>query len=453
MSDQILSRKYIDISITPTGDASSEIDFVQNYPSPIIDDQSQYDLTIIRFKLPSSGIPKFLFKTGVLAHVLYMKYGTTVTPSAIPSDDSFEFDSPSEFLDVVNRSLMYCYFAFYRALHPGFISDTPTSINLTNGAPTATLNSGSGNILIATATQAVYTQLTISNVTYSTAAANFKLTLTVGGRSAIIFQNYSIADLQTSGLNFHDGGSFHSQDRTGASHWPVEPFSKLNYVGSGAGTWQLTLEADDIFNVSMTAQLTMVYADPDVITPLHAPFFSIDTNSYINLNYSPLWYKSGYQLGMNPQMQALFNYFTYIGAAPIQYMTLPQQIATSSATEDDSKCSIELRQMNSTLFLFNQIDRIEFTTQISVESEIGKTAGSYVSVLTDFCPDPALPLDYFIFNASNTYRRYKLLSSGPLSRVTLTAWVIYTDGTRRRMIVQPHESANIKIMLIPSNLS
>ena len=452
MSDNILSRKYIDISFNSTGDAPVNIDFTNDYPSPIIDNQGDYDLTIIRFKLPSSNVPKFLFKTGVTGHLIYMQYGTTSNSYAIPSDDSYEFYSHSEFLDLVNRSMMMCYNNFYRTINPAFSNngDYPNNLTFTNNTPIS-INHGAQP----DATQAVYFKLNISNVSYSgTAPTNMRLTLLVCGKQSVVFQNYSIQQLQQSGLTFHDGGQWAAADPTGNNKYPVEPFSKLYYGASFYGSnWQLKLEADNSYHVNMTVNFSIAYANPNQITPIYPPFFSIDSNQYLVLNYSPLWYKSNFQVGFNPQMKALFNYYAYAQdpSQPIYYITLPQQIFTDTTTEQDSECSIQLKQMNSSLYLFNMVDRIEFSTQISVESEIGKSAGSFVSVLTDFAPDPSAPLDYYIFNASNTYRRYKLLSNNALRRITLTAWVVYTDDTRRIMTIGPHETANIKLALIPSN--
>jgi hypothetical protein len=72
------------------------------------------------------------------------------------------------------------------------------------------------------------------------------------------------------------------------------------------------------------------------------------------------------------------------------------------------------------------------------------------SILTDFAIDTAgISSDYFIYNASSDYRKYRLLSNTPLKKLQFTGYVVYNDGTRRILTIRPGETSNLKIQLSP----
>ena len=466
--DNILSKKYIDITINNTTTGNINLDFSKESSSAIVDEASNYDLSIIRFKIPSSNIQKFIIPAYSEDYKLYMRKnnirdGNNILSKSVTktfnlnsgNNTDVVFKEPKEFIDYLNRSISECYFNYITDFIPSNILTSSLSFNFQNtNLLTQQFNFGT----FPTVDGINYIKLNISIQANDVQQIlhNLKIFLIVDSRSILLLQNPEYTTIgQVSNIVFSD--SFHiSSDAsyvTGLSknRYPKEPIFSLYETGNlNNNSFSIRIACSNTFpnndmNFAINSTLTLsTQVINDFLSPRYTPYFSINDNNFLTFNYSDNWSGDGPHLGFSPRLRNILDNFEYITFNNIEYLSLP------SVTLDNSEViNKNITQLQSSLYLFNQINKIELTSIIPVEFE--NVAGATTSgILTDFAIDTAtISSDYFIYNASNDYRKYRLLSNTPLKKLQFTGWIVYNDGTRKIITIRQGETANLKIQLSP----
>jgi hypothetical protein len=367
----------------------------------------------------------------------------------------YEMFSAAQLLDVINRGIMKCYSEYQRAkVQSTGPYTTQFTSTLLDSEPTSDPVNIPGSAI---GTSAAYIKLHINRVNSSTPSPpkNLKLYLSNGANTVMLLNNPNITSLfDLTDVTFEDAGFYsHAADYTlpgMRNRYPFEPMYKL-YPTANLSDWTVSMYSDSPnWNVNIKFDLSIVPINADNKVPLYAPYFSIDNaTNLLTLNYSPAWYNSAIKIGFSKTLRTLLDNFDYNRIEGVDYLQLPQQIAVRTFNPADNANTIQLKQLSSSLYLFNQINRISFTTNISVEAEKTEAVGGTNTVLTDFLPDPAGTPDYYIYTPQNTFRSYRLLSHAPLRRVSVTAWVDYIDGQREIAQIRRGECFNLKMQLVP----
>jgi hypothetical protein len=464
--DNILSKKYIDITLNNTSNLPINIDFSKENSTNIVDDASQYDLSIIRFKIPSSGISRLIIPANSTDYMLYMRKngfldGTNILSKSViqsfnlADTSDVAFREPKEFIDYINRSISECYYRYLLALAPAQVSATQLSFSFNN---TNTVSQVFSFPSFPTILGINYVKLNFALIANSTQKIlhGLKVYLIIKGVECLILQNPDYTSTnELNAIVFSDGYHVSSdasyigglQDE----RYPKEPLFKLYDSAGISGTdFSIRVECSNTFpsndlQFTINANLTLsVTLQNKLFSPKYTPYFSIDSNNFLTFNYSQNWAQYGPFLGFSPKLRNMIDNFEYMAFDNVEYLNLPSQTLTASETIDRS-----ITQLQSSLYLFNQINKLEFTSIIPVEFEsVGGSSTS--SILTDFAIDTAgISSDYFIYNASSDYRKYRLLSNTPLKKLQFTGYVVYNDGTRRILTIRPGETSNLKIQLSP----
>jgi hypothetical protein len=126
---------------------------------------------------------------------------------------------------------------------------------------------------------------------------------------------------------------------------------------------------------------------------------------------------------------------------------LVQDLYTNSETVN-GKLLYKMIGEYSTVQLFNQMDKIEIETDsMNIDGEI--QAGSLPNIrrlLTDFePPDDVSNRQYYTYNPS-IYRKYNLLSTTPMTRVSCKIFINYTSGEVFPLSILYNEKVTIKLL-------
>ena len=471
MTDNLLSKKYIDITLNNTTSSPVNIDFAKESSVNIVDDASQYDLSIIRFKIPSSSINKFIIPSNSEDYKIYMRKngvrdGTNILSKSViasatlnsGTSSDLSFREPKEFIDFINRSFVTCYYDYLIALNNPIMQGASLNFNYTNtNSLTQVFPFGAG---FPSGVQAInmmrvsfkYTANSTQKILHG-----LKVYLIFNGKECLLLENPdNTTDGQMQTLVFSDG--YHtSSDASYQSgllddRCPKEPLYKLyNSSGSITGTsFSIRIESTNTYpsnDLNMAFQCFLYVgcvSNDEYKSPQYTPYFSIDSSNNLTFNYSNNWALLAPHVGFSPKLRNMLDNFEYNSFDGIEYLNIPSQTLDASETINKS-----ITQLQSSLYQFNQINKLEFTSIIPVEYEsVGGSTTS--SILTDFAIDTsALGSDYFIYNATSDYRKYRLLSNVPLKRLQFTGYVVYNDGTRKILQIRSGETANLKIQLSP----
>jgi hypothetical protein len=482
MNEYQLSKKYIDFTLRNfEADGTLKIiNYERDIGQTIVNNMSEYDLSVVRFKLPASAIKKYYVKKGSQDHILYMRWGTFMSSLDLSEDYDIECYSPKVFLDYLNPAIRRLYAKYYLELisgggPPTFASYTGTfEFENVNDSliTTRTFNSPSPFPGV-DAQGSAYIKFTINSITplfipeinqYAPSdPLNLHLSLSCDGIETILLNtpNYtSLSDF--AGVVLEDGVRSSNQldFRTGPKNrQPYEPLYKLNNVATSTKPWTLKFMTYDMFSkydINFTVEIFYILPPeltagailiPGVMDP---PFISYDSSDNFVINYSPAWFRSGLKLGFSDALHNALDYFDYIPMNDMEYyLALPQQTA-STETEN----TLNTTQLQSSMYKFNMIHSIELLTDLPVENELTITTitdnSSNESIITDFLPDPALPHDNYFYNANTDYRRYRL-DGQQLKKLSVKARVVYTNGDKELIKLKKGEVCNIKLELVPTH--
>jgi hypothetical protein len=483
MNEFQTSKKYIDFTLRNfEADTLKIVNYERDISQTIVNNMSEYDLSIVRFKLPASAIKKYFVEKGSGDHIMYMMWDRFITSLDMTADNKIECYTPKAFLDYINPALRKLYGSFYlNTISAG--EDVPGSDNEKKGTYTGSFTFEHSNIDVLShtfqilpqdtgypANKATYMKFKINSITpeyiteinqmSSSIPMNMNLSLAVGGKECLLLNSPNFDNLgQFSNVVLEDGSGNHNQSHFSANknRQPYEPLHKLNQYANSDEDYTIKFECTEAFfkyTINFTVDVYYVLP-PEQSTYLlgtlltEPPFFSYDSADNFIFNYSPSWFRSGIKLGFSDTLRNAFDFFEYFQINNVYYLALPQQEVGESTDN-----TLKITQLQSSMYKFNMVHSIELISNLPVENELVITTltdnSSNDNLITDFLPDPSGLADHYIYNANNDYRRYRM-DGNQLRKLSIRARVVYSNGIKEDVRLKNGEICNIKVELIPIN--
>lgn len=481
MNNTLKVRKYLNLDIENDTDLDIDAAIVKTRTDSIftpIEEQNQYEVSVNRFRIPSSSIQ--LLKIDDDYSVIY-KY--TCSNRTITDKDNnivYLIDKQQEWLDTTNK--IYSQDGFLetinKALMKGYTDlckiDTTTTESKLAGLA---LNAPQGSI-----------NLTFNN-TFGTAAAlngklvdisiNFSKLKFYGGVSPefkiklyspnnthqiLVYQglfndNVIYTDILFNETSDNVSNNVNITQNNMDFKFRESSLDILEDLVDTNGVW--TLEISEVNpNTSNTklidleATIHFQYAPKinNELMPNKAPYVSIDeaTDSFI-LNYSQQFNRMNINLGFSRKLSSICEFDLSNGHhteynEKYRYVNYPKYIYD----ESEYNKLISYKQESNSVYKLLHASKLELRTiTMPVQAELETESGVSSRLLTDFIVPSSIirSTGYMEFNSKQKRKHH--LSSSHFKQYDLEVWVKYinADPSKRyeRLILKPQESVSVKL--------
>lgn len=406
--------------------------FVDQRSQAILENQSDYHVSVIRFSIPGAGIPIFIFDTTANAYVVELEYDglpydTPLNFINLNNDGSYDVFSYQNFIDSINAAFQSS-FSRIKTLNPS----APQTI-----APMFILNEVTG--LISLIVQNTYDPF-ISGVNTIRILFNQKL--------FSFFESFDV-NIMDPGAGFgnyefivkNKGNNIQNVIPIASPEWNDKTI--YNVVGSAVSYNGLNYLS--IANVAENLD-----EQPDT-SPL---FWQV--NYFIPSQYNAL---TSYSIGNTVSNLGIY----YVSKTNTNLGNTP----ASSPTNWDPiiLTGLSMSQESNTLYLWNELRTILFTTgTITVRNEavpllnaagqVQQVNNNSLKILTDFEPQSASPTsggsfkNYFQFYPQGPYRLLDLTGTRELSYIDFQIFWQNSLGVIFPLLIPPNQSVSVKIMFM-----
>ena len=445
--------------------------------SALIQNPSDYALSILKFSLPTEAIKSFNVNNlndykiiiGNCSTIYVINdnnnFRTFEGSNSLPLSSSYNYVNTEDVIEAINRTLL----ATYRDYLGSFSSGSPSfqnrlvynnTYNFTvNTSPWVHEQSISINPVINTVDNILgYIKLTL-NIGYVGSPIIFKqphrlYLVDPSGTKCLIYANFEGNYNNT--LIFEDANltSLESiQDYETAipsgSYQPKESFLKFNKSTSQFGTWKIRLESTngnliggvDTFRLSVNYNLEMFFCPKQKDNSLSAvnfpPVLGLDETdrTLLQLKLHESWFYSNNYLKLTPKLANILSFPTYLSSDGNYKVKMPQVLLSPTLS---SNTFINYTQPLSTLYKLTNIKAIQIRSNtLPVSGEYSIVSQSNIVMSIDVPPDSQK--DIYAFSAS-LERFYDIIGNIEMADINFSVWVEYNDGTVSQAYLPPYSS-------------
>lgn len=467
------------------------LEFIMNRDQNLVDENTTYDVSLIRFRLPSRGIMPF---GGNMQYPAYlgMQYtnSSTYENDGVVSKVDFQTmkqcSSTNHIIDHYNLLLLECFHKIVRKDHANYTYKLPDRF----GSPNFSGGSDFINLRNITESANACTNIYFSNIeiTFSSGSeiGGYQLTIThpVTGDEIIILNNIK-RDEGISGLDIAD----FVQNETRTEKRPYQAFMNLYNKVEGDflnKSWKVSLKHPKhgvSYNAEVNFDFSITYVHNDA--PVFAPYFTLDKDLLLSLNYSTAFAFSGMSVIFNQSGLTLLPmpYIQKTNLDKVHTEVIPLLSTSSSFVEfisfdfktlttDEVFYAIQTsghtakRKADGTLTIttvndrtitqpkptpnaYNNITKLLLQTNLEIVPEVlSGSLRAFEKILTDINVDGIDPESYDFTQNTIQNRKYRFIGKDVLN-LRLRPTIARSEGDNELIYTYPGEYGSIKIAFYP----
>jgi len=441
--------------------------------APILDNASSYELSVIKFNLPSGELETFLIENDDDYKIMYScvtniagntAYETVTFEQPMYKSSAFQMRSVQDWLENYNRTSLLCFKGLLNALNPYYSNRvTKTVVNT---------SSNLGNVAYFDINLDFSTGLTGTNLfaSYINVSASIYGTTTFQNMEFQLIDNNGKACILSSCKKYADkmityeDGSINNQNSvdtlTASNYQPMEPLVKLcQSATTQKGVWKLRIFNKNsttipAFNVSYSVTATIYFAPYTVVNQMHFPRVSpsltndIDTLSILYDDNTP---RSSFKVNVSPK---LYNVLSFPGSVsdtnPLYYaLNLPQTSIANTGTMTLAKYP----QVLPSAYKLIDVSEIQLRSNnlpVSAEQSVFDQQAIITSINTD-----SEDLNNSIYQYVNTQpseRTYAMNRGTPVCDIHLSVFIRYrSSNIVKPMYLSPYSTFNCLLKFIKVN--
>lgn len=458
-------------------------DKVDRRLSELINNPSEYAISIVKFSLPTEAIKSFIINN---SSDYLIKYGSPAglslfnsqvnivnynAQNGLPTNDNFSYISYEDFIESFNRTSMLTYRDYLNSF-----SSNPLSFNnklnfantfnfSVNSAPyvyeqTIAVNSG---IFNSVDNKLGYIKLTL-NVGYTGSETGLSPGLRhphrlylidpSGTNKCLIYSNFdcdynNTITFEDSALKSLDSLQDYTLPIPSGVYQPKESFLKFNTTNSQFGNWKLRFESTSCessgvhnFHLNVNYNLEMSFLPKQEngnslgISQYPILLGLNDTNTnLLQLKVHESWYYGNNYISFSPKLNSILGFPTYLGSDGFYKLKQPQVLLSTTMS---ASTFIDYVQPVSTLYKLTNIKAIQLRSNtIPVSGEFSLASQSNILMSINVSVDTAK--DIYEFSAT-IERFYDLIGNEPLTDIHFSVWVEYVDGSVIQAYLPPYSS-------------
>lgn len=466
-----MSSIYYDVNIHNSGEEEIPCAYDQVENIPVLARMENYRLAVNKFSLPAAALKRTSVNPNKTYSVMIAEpyfedigegglarwmTGYKEVAIDIPAYTQYSYDHANEFLEAVNRT----YIETFKSMCTK--STFTASGVISPGSPSLTINATDPNGQ--TRTGAVEIKVTVSTALLCY-AHSLRLT-SPHSKSAYLVQNAMLAPSNVGGyttVTFSDSNlepyTIETARGKSTKAYPVESFAEIFSDQGWDGTWVLQwLDIDGASSSTLNAQVELsVYhydkaAGIRQLTSKDIPYFEIKDN-LIQCTLPEEWVWHGLRLGWNRALRDVLNYDDRQNPSPAPgstagsywYLTPPQISVYSEALNESIVVKQHQTSVHKTTSYPSRILLKGDLPTRKIRSGIQGQSASSQAYVEEFYIDPSsFDGSDFIFNA-RVLRYHDLLSTGPLSEISLQVQIQYEDGLTIPLNLVPGDTARIQL--------
>jgi hypothetical protein len=392
----IQPTKYFNLYYVNNTTSTQPLILEQALNIPFLINPAEYDVSIVRFSIPTQKLPLFTLPTATspvdTRYQLTMKYGINSSTNAVIPDYSLMSASNNVweiqiFIILLNNALKEC----YRSLND-----------------MATLP---------------HTELSLHTVTYAVATSTFTCLTHSYMKNELVYIKTSLGSLLA-------GNMYYVVNNTATTF-------QLTSAFNGVPT---TFDTDGTVDIAQVLIPYYTYSVPNKVISLHA-----DKNYYLDDSANPIY------IGANEPLIGLLSQFPYTIETPGITSPLTFWYVIHNFGDNISGNEVIISQEALYLQSWLGFDSIIVTTTLPTQHEYQNSATS-LPILSDFIPIDVTINNFHqpcIYNPQVPYRQYSLQTSQPIYEIKCMIYWSQLDGSLKQVEVGPGESASIKFMFTP----
>lgn len=424
---------------------------------------SLYEVSITRFRIPISDMQLMLIDDNSEYYVQIEADVAHTTSSASISNIGTAYlqptsintiRSPADFIEYINRALARAHRQLISNFTSFIATTSASSQTFTTASPTKNVA-----ISLSGATQTYYVKLTFSNYVLNSvtgseqALVNIDLTSPAGTKVRV-----AAGFLFEAGKTyvFEDGGiKSYNQSKTGFTgptldtSYSITPLSTFLafHDGTPNGNWVLSVSSCGVNTFSMNLNYSLEVCSPPLAAnkfqfPEQPPVIDLDDNGYISWNLTERFLQQNFRIKLGDSIKSILNINK---VALSNYVEFP--VFTLSAALDQIKT---IKQEAPKIYGIVQAEKIQISANgLNMDRDLNNDSVPSNAITTFLLPSDRVidftEIEYTTDSSIKPWRRYRLNNTSNLNRFTLSVEVVYKNGSRRSLYIEPDHSLNIML--------
>lgn len=460
---RLLNLELNDINET---ESNKQCVIEQNLTSSLFSDDISRELAITRFKIPINLMelmninivndPEFLiqFESDILKELEIETFTNTGTTYLMPTSINPIF-SPGDFIEYVNRGFARA----HRNVITNFISfiKSVTANDLifnTLGSPVTERNL---NISASGTTECYYVKLILDNYRVNSAPPNEigLVNISLASPGGVVCRIASSVLLEAGKQYVFENGGVLSYSAAKKSDnklnttYPIVPMETFLKFKDEAihGNWKLIITTPGFGSIDITINAQLEVCTPATNAnfryPNQPPIVEFDEKGFIEWHIPERFLHGDFRIKLGARLKTVLSYYKTVPADG--YMKFPI-LAFSSGINGIAS----FVQESARLYNIVSCERIQISLAgINLDRDLNNNRNPSNAITSFLLPsDEVIHFTEITYNTDASvrpYRRYRLHNSANLNNFKLSVEVIYRDGSRKDLYIEPHSSWNLML--------